>query len=331
MNYIGSKQKLLGFLFASVQESLKARGVNLAECVFTDLFSGTAAVGRFFKGHVKQVLSNDKEFYSFVLAKHYIENTKPLKRAQMLVDKLNNLPPLAGKIYKHYALGGGEGRLYFSDTNALKIDAMRTQIQEWQSLGKISQAEYYFLLTSLLEVADKVANTACVYGAFLKKLKKSAQQDLILTPASLVPSHNTHHAYHTDAKEIITRLKTDILYLDPPYNQREYGANYHLLNSIALYDNFTPKGKTGLRRYEKSAWCKKSLAYQNLEYVLKHTTARFIFLSYNNEGLLRLEEVKTLFSQYGHYERLSQTHPRFSNSPNTKKHTIEHLHVLCKG
>ncbi|WP_260320491.1 DNA adenine methylase [Helicobacter gastrocanis] len=102
----------------------------LADCIFADLFSGTAAVGRLFKNHAKQVLSNDKEFYSFVLAKHYIENTKPLKRAQTLIDALNNLPPLAGKIYQHYALGGGEGRLYFSDSNALKIDAMRTQIDK---------------------------------------------------------------------------------------------------------------------------------------------------------------------------------------------------------
>ncbi|BEG57438.1 hypothetical protein NHP21005_11260 [Helicobacter sp. NHP21005] len=130
-------------------------------------------------------------------------------------------------------------------------------------------------------MADKVANTACVYGAFLKKLKKSAQQDLILTPAPFILSPNPHHAYHTDAKDIICQLQTDILYLDPPYNQREYGANYHILNSIALYDNFTPQGKTGLRAYDKSAWCKKSLAPQSLEHVIKHTHARFVFLSYN--------------------------------------------------
>ncbi|BEG57439.1 hypothetical protein NHP21005_11270 [Helicobacter sp. NHP21005] len=92
-------------------------------------------MGRLFKNHAKQVISNDKEFYSFVLAKHYIENTKPLKRAQMLIDELNHLPPLAGKIYQHYALGGGEGRQYFSDHNALKIDAMRTQIDKWHTQG----------------------------------------------------------------------------------------------------------------------------------------------------------------------------------------------------
>ncbi|GMB95447.1 DNA adenine methylase [Helicobacter sp. NHP22-001] len=334
MNYIGSKQRLLGFLFKSVKHSLKSQGMDLKDCVFTDLFSGTAAVGRLFKNHAKQVISNDKEFYSFVLAKHYIENTKPLKRAQMLINELNHLPPLEGKIYQHYALGGGEGRQYFSDKNALKIDAMRSKIQEWHATGATSLAEHYFLLTSLLEAADKIANTACVYGAFLKKLKKSAQQELILTAAPLILSPNLHHAYHTDAKELISHLQTDILYLDPPYNQREYGANYHILNSIALYDDFTPKGKTGLRAYNKSAWCKKSLAYQSLEHVLQHSSARFVFLSYNDEGLLSLEEIKSLFSQYGTYHLKSQDHSRFkadSKRPQAKARTTEYLHMLIRG
>ncbi|WP_120946206.1 DNA adenine methylase [Helicobacter labacensis] len=333
MNYIGSKRKLSNFLFHNIQEVLQSYRVDLAQCVFTDLFSGTAAVGRLFKNHAKQVLSNDKEFYSFVLAKHYIENTKPLKRAQFLLDKLNALPPLAGKIYQHYALGGGQGRQYFSDANALKIDAMRVQIAKWQEDQAISQAELYFLLASLLEATDKVANTASVYGAFLKRLKKSAQQTLFLTPAPLEPSPNPHYAYNADAKELIARLQTDILYLDPPYNQREYGANYHLLNSIALYDNFTPQGKTGLRSYEKSAWCKKSSVYQSLEHVLKNTNARFIFLSYNDEGLLSLDKIKTLFSQYGHYSLKSQIYNRFkadSKRLQAKESTMEYLHVLVK-
>ncbi|CRF47371.1 Modification methylase NlaIII [Helicobacter heilmannii] len=334
MNYIGSKHKLSHFLLSNINEVLQGYGVCLADCVFTDLFSGTAAVGRLFKNYAKQIISNDKEFYSFVLAKHYIENTKPLKRAKMLIDELNHLPPLAGKIYQHYALGGGEGRQYFSDGNALKIDAMRTQIEHWHTTGETSLAEHYFLLTSLLEAADKIANTACVYGAFLKKLKKSAQQELILTAAPLILSPNPHYAYHTDAKEIIPRLQTDILYLDPPYNQREYGANYHILNSIALYDDFTPKGKTGLRDYNKSAWCKKSLALQSLEHVLKCTSARFVFLSYNDEGLLSLEEIKSLFSQYGTYHLKSQDYSRFkadSKRLQIKASTTEYLHAIKRG
>ena len=78
-----------------------------------------------------------------------------------------------------------------------------------------------------------------------------------------------HLAFNENANELIKKISGDILYLDPPYNHREYGANYHLLNTIALYDDFIPKGKTGLREYKKSAWCKKNSAQSALDDLLK--------------------------------------------------------------
>ncbi|BEG57914.1 hypothetical protein NHP21005_16020 [Helicobacter sp. NHP21005] len=170
----------------------------------------------------------------------------------------------------------------------------------------------------------------CLWS-ILKEAQKERTARFDLDPRPFILSPNPHHAYHTDAKDIICQLQTDILYLDPPYNQREYGANYHILNSIALYDNFTPQGKTGLRAYDKSAWCKKSLAPQSLEHVIKHTHARFVFLSYNNEGLLDLRHIQEVMRRYGDYTLLSQEHPRFTSSPNIKEHTTEYLHVLVKG
>ena len=109
----------------------------------------------------------------------------------------------------------------------------------------------------MIESADKVANTASVYGAFLKKLKKSAQKEMILEPAIYEENDNEHLVFQNDANEVIKQIEGDILYLDPPYNQRQYGANYHLLNTIAEYKKFEPKGKTGLRNYFKSSYCKK--------------------------------------------------------------------------
>ena len=206
-------------------------------------------MGRAFKSKVKQVISNDKEYYSFVLNQNYIANHAPLIRANELLTMLNNtqLTPLKkGKIFKAYALGSGSGRQYFSDENAMKIDSIRQKITQWQDENFITQSEFYFLLASLLESADSVANTACVYGAFLKCLKKSATKELVLSPAVFESSHNSHKVFNEDSQNLITQISGDILYLDPPYNAREYGANYHLLNSIALYDDFTPKGKTGL-------------------------------------------------------------------------------------
>ncbi|MFC3847725.1 DNA adenine methylase [Helicobacter baculiformis] len=333
MNYIGSKVRLSSFLFNHIEKVVRSRGVALQECRFLDLFAGTCAVGKLFKDKVQQVLSNDREFYSFVLAKHYIENSNPLPRVPQLIEILNTIPPFKGKIYTHYALGGGAGRQYFSDTNAMKIDAIRLQLNQWQAQKRISEQEFYFLLASLLESSDKVANTASLYGAFLKKLKKSAQQDFILHPVSLLLSPHAHHAFQSDAQTLLRHVSSDILYLDPPYNAREYGANYHLLNSIALYDDFIPQGKTGLRPYEKSVWCQRKMVAGALEDILKSAKARFIFLSYNNEGLLPLEQIQKIFNRHGKYSLASQQYKRFkadTKRPQTQKKTTEYLHILEK-
>lgn len=338
MNYIGSKLKLLPFLQQNIESTLKKHNAKpLQDSIFCDLFAGTGVVGRAFKPKVKQVISNDKEYYSFVLNQNYIANHTPLIRANELLEMLNDtqLTPLKkGKIFTHYALGSGSGRQYFSDENAMKIDGIRERIAAWRQSGFINEAEFYFLLASLLESADSVANTACVYGAFLKCLKKSATKELVLSPAVFESSHNSHKVFNEDSQNLITQISGDILYLDPPYNAREYGANYHLLNTIALYDDFAPKGKTGLRAYEKSAWCKKGCVENALDFLLQNADFEWIFLSYNDEGLLSLETIKNLMKKYGRYACVKQDYQRFkadSTRQQKQSKTTEYLHILHKA
>ncbi|MDE7175201.1 MAG: DNA adenine methylase [Helicobacter sp.] len=337
MNYIGSKFKLSSFLQTSIESTLqKASAKPLKDSIFCDMFAGSAAVGRLFKTQVKQIISNDKEYYSFVLTQNYIGNHQKLARVNELLRILNDTiqtPPQKGKIYTYYALGSGSGRQYFSDENAQRIDAVRSQIAQWKEEKFINDKEYYFLLASLLESADKVANTASVYGAFLKHLKKSALKCFILNPAEFECNENEHLVFNEDANTLITKIKGDILYLDPPYNAREYGANYHLLNTIALYDDFIPKGKTGLREYEKSAWCKKAKVADTLENLIKNAHFEWIFLSYNDEGLLSLEQIQDIFEKYGKYSFTTQKHQRFkADSKRIQKQdsTLEYLHILRK-
>ena len=334
MNYIGSKFTLSSFLEESIKETLKENNSKpLSENIFCDLFTGTAAVSKIFKNQVNKIIANDKEYYSFILAKNYIGNNKILKRKNQLIDLLNNLKPVKSKIFINYAPSGGNERQYFSELNAMKIDAIRSKIEEWKNEDFINEEEYFFLLASLLESADKVANTASVYGAYLKHIKKSAQKELILKSAEFEINENKHDIFNEDANTLIKKIKGDILYLDPPYNSREYGANYHLLNTIALYDDFTPKGKTGLREYKKSNWCKKDKVYKELETLIKNANFKFIFLSYNDEGLLSLKQIKEIFEKYGKYDLKSKTYKRFkadNNRLSKKDDTTEYLHILIK-
>ena len=172
MNYIGSKLKLCQHFLPETIKSVC--GTDLSQKTFCDIFAGTGIVGRTFKTSVKKVISNDIEYYSYILNKNYIENHRPLENAENLVSELNELSLCVdGFIYKNYCLGGNGERQYFSDENGKKIDSIRIKIEEWKNNGKINKSMYYFLLASLLESADKVANTASVYGAFLKTIKKN--------------------------------------------------------------------------------------------------------------------------------------------------------------
>lgn len=331
MNYIGSKYKLSDFISSSVKSIV---GDDLSDKIFCDLFAGTGVVGRNFKKEVKKVISNDMEFYSYVLNKNYIENHEFLDN-EIYIKELNETNGEEGFIFNEYSENGRANRLYFSEHNGKKIDAIRTKIEFWKTEKKISSALYYFLLASLLESADKVANTASVYGAFLKKIKKTAQKELILEPAIFEINSHSHEVYNEDSNLLIKKIEGDILYLDPPYNAREYGANYHLLNTIAKYDHFTPKGKTGLRDYSKSAFCKKKEVEKSFDDLIKNANFKYIFLSYNNEGIMSSETIKKILSNYGKYDLLTTEYQRFradkkENRNHKASSTTEYLHILEK-
>jgi len=332
MNYIGSKLKLCqDFLPKTIKGVC---GDDLSAMIFCDIFAGTGIVGRTFKTSVKKVISNDIEYYSYVLNKNYIENHLEIAAKADLLKELNSLPLLEnGFIYQNYCLGGNGERQYFSDENGKKIDTMRTKIEEWKAENKISDNQYYFLLCSLLECADKVANTASVYGAYLKKLKASAQKTLVLEAAEYELNKNEHKVYNKDSNVLIKEIEGDILYLDPPYNARQYGANYHLLNTIAEYKTFLPKGKTGLREYARSKYCSAVTVKEQFEELIKNAKFKYIFLSYNNEGLMSVDDVKKIMTKYGRYDLAQTDYQRFkadSNRFNKADSTVEYLHILEK-
>ncbi len=333
MNYIGSKYKLSEFISSTIG---KVVGEELSGKVFCDIFAGTGIVGRTFKSRVKKVISNDCEYYSYVLNRNYIGNHTEIDDKHEYIDELNALPLIGdGFMYKNYCLGGGTGRQYFSDDNGKKIDTVRKTIERWRSEGRISSNLYFFLLASLLESADKVANTASVYGAYLKSLKPSAQKGLVLQPAIFDLNDNEHDVFNAASNDLISRIEGDILYLDPPYNERQYGANYHILNTIAMYDDFVPMGKTGMREYKRSNYCSAAKVVDEFEDLIRQARFRYVFLSYNNEGLMSVSTIRSIMERYGHYDLVQTDYPRFrADKVNARNHkadrTREYLHILEK-
>ena len=282
-------------------------GNDLSGKIFCDMFAGTGIVGRTFKPLVQKVIANDIEYYAYVLNKHYIACSQKLTYGEELID-----------------------------ANGKKIDTIRSIIEEWQKSGRIDEGIYYFLLASLLEATDKVANTASIYGAYLKHLKKSAQKPLILKPLACEVDEGSlqlNEVFNLDASHLIMHTQGDILYLDPPYNTRQYGANYHILNTIARYSPFIPQGKTGLPKYFRSKYCSVFTVKEACEHLIKNACFKYIFLSYNNEGLLCHDDIKKIMSAYGRYDVRYTEYQRFkadANRVNRARSTVEYLHILQK-
>jgi adenine-specific DNA-methyltransferase len=345
MNYIGSKQSLLPFL-----EQIYRSISDGKERVFCDIFAGTGAVGRLFKRLGMQVIANDLQYYAYVLNKAYLEiNEQPLflklreiyeseisKSRSLFNDPIretlafiNDLPGKSGFIAQHYSPDGN--RQYYTKENAEKADAIRQAIEVWRDNHTITEQEYFYILCSLIESIDQVANTASVYGAYLKKFKKSAIKPIQLKPLSLTNHVTGCKVYNSDANELIPNIECDILYLDPPYNHRQYGANYHVLETIAAYDNPDLNGVTGMRKYERSNYCQQKFAKEALKHLIATASAKHILLSYNDEGLLSLDDIHNILSLRGEPMKFQTSYNRFKadNGRDYKRDsTIEFVHYV---
>lgn len=332
MNYIGSKYSLLDFLIQTISDVTGFR--NGENYIFADLFAGTGTVGAAYKSRGCYVISNDIQYYSYVLNKHYIENCPPMNDS--LLKHLNLIEGVKGFVYNNYCMGSGSGRNYFTDKNGMKCDAIRIELEKLHTDEEIDDSTYYYFLASLIDSIDKYANTASVYGAFLKHIKKSAQKEFRL---ELLPVINGRkgETYNENINELIKKISGDVLYLDPPYNARQYCTNYHVLETIARYDAPVLKGKTGLRNYaeQKSDYCSKKTAAAAFEALIANADFKYIFLSYNNEGLMCLDTIKNIMSKYGAYSCYTKEYKRFKADKDENRNivgnsTTEYLHCLKK-
>lgn len=320
MRFIGCKLNLMSHIERLVTETL-----GIKEGVFCDLFAGTAAVGAHFKRRGFQIISNDLLELSAAFQHALIENSAEpefagivetlgdvegtdlftsLSPYSKVISWLNCLPGRKGFIFNAYCPAGNNGcsRQYLSDVNGQKIDAIRQQIQAWRESDDITENEFYLLLLPLLEATSKVSNISGTYAAYLKSWDPRTYKPLTLVPAEIILSTLTHTVHRKNANELIDEIQCDVLYIDPPYNTRQYITNYHLLETIARYDNPSIHGKTGLRDYEeseKSAYCSKTRCLSALTDLVQKADAGHIVLSYSNEGILSSDDILSVLSGRG--------------------------------
>ncbi|RMF18693.1 MAG: hypothetical protein D6761_01950 [Candidatus Dadabacteria bacterium] len=329
MNYIGSKYRLLEPILALL-DHWKVPDSGTA----VDPFCGTGAVAAALKARGHRVVAGDWQRYAERTAHALVcldeppafpglqevdgcaeapafsasQRTLKLRgRAGAVLRHLDALPGKDGAFADAYAEGGGGGRLYFSQENGRRIQAIRDQIADWHERRAITDDEVAWLVASLIESADRVANTASVYGAYLKRLKKTAERPLRLigiAPQSSRRMGQHHETYCCDAAALLERTaayEPVLTYIDPPYNHRQYAGNYHVLETIACWDldRFEPRGISGLRpRGEQgSPFCRRSQARDAFARLFDAVSSPWLLVSYNNEGLLDRETLTGLISR----------------------------------
>jgi adenine-specific DNA-methyltransferase len=333
LNYIGSKHTLCHSIIEIIKKEIDV--VKMSSSHFLDLFAGTGSIGFNMQDLVSQCKANDLEYYSYVINCALLQCAYS-EKLQSILDSCNHLDGVEGLIYKNYSQNWECERMFFTSKNAGKADAIRIHIEKLKTANAITINEYYFLLASLIVSIDKVANTSCVYGAYLKEYKKTALKPLLLLPIHVKTDIKMVLNQVTNVSAEALSVKSehyDIVYMDPPYNQRQYSANYSPLNYIAHYDeSIVLKGVTGLiDGYNKSNFCSKPKVKQSFKTVLDNLKCDHIFISYNNEGLLSFEELKQLLACYGEVKVYKIQYKKFKAQKKVLEDTVyEYLWYINK-
>ena len=326
MRYLGSKTLLLNEIFNLITEFKGG--------VFCDPFGGIGTVGSFMKKNGFHVMSGDilnfAHFFQYSLIERNGEdeftNLKRLLQIENICDiesYLNEQYVVDGWIVVEYS----DKRKFFTYENACRIQGCLNCIENWYNAQVISETERKIFIASLINSFDKVANTAGTYYGYLKKYDRRALKNFQFTLLPIVAGPRSY-CCKMDAIEM-GRRKCDVLYLDPPYNSRDYSRYYHLPETIAMGVIPKPKGKSGVYHANNtvSEYNKRDKAFMAFENLIKHADANCILFHYTDNGLIDMKEARKILDSVG-----AIVEERYLNCKgyNTSEGTKENRHHIIK-
>ncbi len=352
--YIGNKRKLLHLI------EMGLRTTGLAGGTFVDLFTGSTVVARYAKKRGHRVVANDWEPYAHETARGTVVLNRPpafrrLGGVEGVFARLNNLPPVRGYVATHLCPVDDEcpdvrrERMFFTQENGRRIDAIREQVAQWEADGVIGPDERAYILAALIYAVSYASNTSGVFKGFhngwggktgtaLYRIRRP----LMLDPPVLHDNGQQQLAFCEDGQALAGVLAerlgrpADVVYIDPPYNQHPYGSNYHVLTTVALWDkpavnpSIWVNGRTvdksairkDWRRERRSAYNTAREALPALGALVGRIEARWILMSYSTDGNMPLEGVLETLAARGalrvfaqRYKRYRVSTPRMSPKP----------------
>lgn len=326
--YLGSKTKLLSF----IDEILKNEKIEFKS--FADIFAGTGSVANYFHSRseiiVNDILDSNNHAYNAFFGKDSI-------RDDLLKEHLTKYNSIDASDYEDNYFSKNFSNTYFDELNSKKIGIIRDDIEKLFEEKIITAREKSYLVTSLIYALDRIANTVGHYDAYRKI--NIPEKKLFLLPLDVSQSEHKVSIFKSDANELVKQIETDVVYIDPPYNSRQYSDAYHLLENIATWKKEQVVGvaKKIDRAHIKSRYSMKSagMAFSEL---IENINAKYILVSYNdmgNSGNARSQsrisdhEILSTLKRKGSVEIFETGFKQFSTGKSSKNDLKERI-FLCK-
>lgn len=324
IKYLGSKRTLLPSLLGVLRAFPELRHV-------ADVFAGTSRVGHACKQAGLRVTANDHNAYAHCLAQCYVEaDLEDVQAdAQRLLPELAALPGQPGWFTETYCLRSR----FFQPHNGERVDAIRAEIER-KGLPPLLRA---VVLTSLMEAADRVDSTCGLQMAYVKQWAPRSFNALQLRMPAVLPrvAGGPCRALRMDANAAVRELDAEVAYIDPPYNQHSYLSNYHIWESLVLWDAPEVYGVACKRvdcRQRKSDYNSKRRHAEAFAELVGSITAPLLVVSFNNEGYQAREQLERLLSDHGEVFVITTDFKRYVgaqigiyNPAGDKVGTVSHL------
>lgn len=326
--YLGNKTKLADWIVGEIADILPT-GASIA-----DPMCGTASVSIALARAGYDVTASDALTFPVVhartrlLAKH-APAFESLDGYRGALAWMRSVEPMQGYFYKEFGASGSPAngrapRLYFTADNAAHIDGLRAGILQLKTSGSLTELEHNVLLQHLLLSTNKVANISGTYGYFRKTLSSTALRPMVFDPLEFEWTPGEHRVLQGPVEELAPVLRTNAVYLDPPYTKRQYAGNYHVLETLALEDEPVAAGDGGLRPWmnQASDFCYRRSAGAAFRRTLKHLETDHVFISYSEDGQVRDHELMAILEEFGKVTVHEQPHARYRSNGGVKDGSV---------
>jgi len=285
---------------------------------FIDIFSGTASVAKKAMKRYEKVLINDTLYSNNVIYKAFFKPEKWDKfKLSELLYYYNSIN--ANKLEDNY-FSINFGNKFFEYNISKKIGYIRDHIEKIKN--DLNDKEYSILLSSLIYAMDRVANTVGHFDAYIKKPIRKTNFHIKLIKTE---DFNGVEIYRDDANELARKISADIVYIDPPYNSRQYSRFYHIYETLVKWDKPKLYGIALKPKPENmSKYCTVK-AKDTFSDLVQNLNVKYLAVSYNNtykskskssENKIKLEEIIQILNNIGETKVFEQSH-RFFNAGKT--------------